>query len=126
MFNMMNSTTGIDYGFITLWSLHVLSVVIFFTGVILLIALAIKTFNAMQLRNWAIGLIVAGTVICLFTIATLGRPWTNGKFGDTSVMQMQTMGRMMEMMVDHDEGMSGVEHDEHEEMEEMMRGMIMR
>lgn len=121
MFNMMN-TAGIDYGFITLWSLHILSVVAFFTGVILLIALAIKTFNATELKNWAIGLIVGSSVICLFTIAALGRPWIGGMSG----MQMQTMGRMMEMMMDHDEGMSGAGHDEHEEMEEMMRGMMMR
>ena len=39
-------------------------------------------------------------------------------------MQMQNMGRMMEMMTDHDAGMNGAAHDEHEEMEEMMREMM--
>lgn len=72
MFNMM-STTGL--GFSTLWALHVLSVIAFFTGVIFFIAFAIKTFKPALLKNWAIWLIIIGAVVCLFTIAVMGHPW---------------------------------------------------
>ena len=80
MFNMMN-TTGIQYGFITLWGLHILSVIAFFVGLIFLVVLAIKTFTPAQLKSWAIWLMVGGTVVCLFTIGVLGRPWIGMRFG---------------------------------------------
>ena len=123
MFTMMNST-GMGYGFVVLWSLHILSVIAFFTGVLFLIFFAIKTLTPAQLKNWAIGLMIGGAIVCLFTIAARGGPWIGGQFSGKSGMQMQTMGRMMEMMMDHDEGMTDEGHDEHEEMEEMMREMI--
>src|SRR3989344_4413257 len=122
MFNMM-TTTGSNLGFTVLWSLHILSVIAFFTGVLFLIFFAIKTFTPAQLKSWAIGLMVGGAVVCLFTIAARGGPWVGNRFGGMSGMQMQTMGRMMEMMTDHDGGMSGAAHDEHEEMTEMMKEM---
>ena len=123
MYPMMD-TIGWNYGFIALWGLHVLSVVAFFTGVLFLIFFAIKTFTPAQLKSWAIGLMIGGALVCLFTIAARGGPWVSSRFGGISGMQTQTMGRMMEMMMDHDEGMSGEGHDEHEEIEEMMREMM--
>src|SRR3990167_7479783 len=122
MFNMM-TTTGSNLYFTVLWSLHILSVIAFFTGVLFLIFFAIKTFTPAQLKSWAIGLMIGGAILCLFTIAARGEPWGSSKFG-RSGMQMKTMGRMMEMMMDHDEDMAGEGHDEHEEMEEMMREMM--
>ncbi|HLC75601.1 MAG TPA: hypothetical protein VJB82_00575 [Candidatus Peribacterales bacterium] len=119
----MMTTTGSNLGFIVLWSLHILSVIAFFTGVLFLIVLAVKTFSPTQLKNWAIWLMIGGAVVCLFTIAARGGPWVGG-YGRMSGMQMQNMGRMMEMMTDHDAGMNGAAHDEHEEMEEMMREMM--
>ena len=74
MFSMM-TTTGSNFGFIVLWSLHILSVIAFFTGVLFLIFFAIKTFTPAQLKSWAIGLIIGGALVCLFTIAARGGPW---------------------------------------------------
>lgn len=123
MYDMMN-TTGWDFGLIALWGLHILSVVAFFSGVIFLIVLAIKTFTTAQLKTWAIGLMIVGTVVCLFTVAVIGRPWIGlGLYGNSSMngMQMQTMGRMMQMMINHDETNPNEDHDE---IEGMMRDML--
>lgn len=126
MGNMMN-ITGMDYGFLTLWGLHVLSVIAFFTGVLFLVVLAIKTFNAKQLKIWAIWLMVVGTIVCLFTIAMVGRPWIGfGFYGHRGMgdMQMQMMGRMMEEMQEHDRGAGKDDQEEHGGMMEMMRTMM--
>lgn len=126
MMDMMNST-GWGFGLAFLWGLHVLSVIAFFTGVVFLIVLAVKTFTQAQLKTWAIWLMVVGTVICLFTIGVLGAPW--GGFGiGSSRMGMVRMGmmggEMMERMMEHDEGSDGEEHEEHEDMEDMMKDMM--
>lgn len=87
MYNFMSMGGG-NLGVITLWGLHVLSVIAFFTGIVFLIILAAKTFNKTQLKNWAIGLMVIGIVVCLFTIMALGRPWTGmGYNGGFEMMQ---------------------------------------
>src|SRR3989344_4051136 len=90
MFTMMNST-GMGYGFIVLWSLHILSVITFFTGVLFLIFFAIKTLTPAQLKSWAIGLMIGGAIVCLFTIAARGGPWIGGKFGRMSGVQSGMM-----------------------------------
>ena len=122
MYNMM-TTTGWDYGFTALWGVHIFSVVAFFTGVLFLIVLAVKTFTPAQLKTWAIWLIVTGTIACLFTIAMIGGPWTSLHSGRTGMsgVQMQQMGQMMDMMMDHDDADPNAEHDE---IEGMMRGMM--
>lgn len=81
MYTMM-TTTGWGFGLIFLWGLHILSVVAFFIGVLFFVVLAIKKFTAQQLKNWAIGLIILGTVGCLFTIAFMGHPWIGSRMGD--------------------------------------------
>lgn len=125
MYPMM-ATTGWNYGFIALWGLHVLSVVAFFTGVLFLIVLAIKTFNAAQLKNWAIWLLGLGTVVCLFTIAIIGRPWIGLNYWSDEMggMQMQRMGQMMEMMMEHNQKANSAEQGEHGDMMQMMRMMM--
>lgn len=74
---MMNSVFNVGFGFTILWGLHILSVVAFLTGVIFLIALAIKTFTHDQLKKWALWLIIVGSILCLITISMTGRPWTS-------------------------------------------------
>src|SRR3989338_7423468 len=74
MMDIVN-TTGSGLGFIALWGIHILSVIAFFVGVVFLIVLAIRQFSPVQLKNWAIGLIVGGTILCLFTILSPRRPW---------------------------------------------------
>lgn len=118
---MMNTIGGL--GFVTLWALHILSVVAFFTGIALFIGLAIKTFNATQLRNWTIGLLIGGSVLCLYTIAQMGHPWTDGGFGMRK-MPMQGMQMMMQSMMDHDKGANTDDRMEHEGMMNMMRMMM--
>ena len=129
MYPMMD-TIGWNYGFIALWGLHVLSVVAFFTGVLFLIILAVKTFTPTQLKSWAIWLMVVGTIVCLITIAFIGRPWIGmnywgaGMNGGIQMQQMQMMGRMMEEMMEHDRGANGEEGEEHGDMMQMMRMMM--
>lgn len=121
MVNMMASTTGMDYGFIAIWGLHVLSVIAFFTGIIFFIIFAFKTFTADQLKNWAIALVAIGAVACLFTIAGRGGPWTEGMNGRFPYMQMNMMRDMMggEMMDDDDMMMEMSMHD----MSAMLEGL---
>ena len=121
----MMSTTGIDYGFIALWGLHILSVIAFFTGVLFLVIFATKTFTPAKLKSSAIWLIVIGTVICLFTIGVTGRPWIGKHYRGAGMggMQMEKMGQMMEMMTEHNEGASGDMMEEHQGMMDMMRMM---
>lgn len=95
------------------------------TGALFFIVLAIKMFTAAQLKQWAIGLIVAGIIVCLLTIVAspFRRPWvTFGFFGGNSMMNggsMQMMEQMMEMMEEHDAGRNDPEH---EEMRQLFRG----
>lgn len=129
MYPMMD-TIGWNYGFIALWGLHVLSVVAFFTGVLFFIVLAIKTFTPAQLKSSAIWLMITGTIVCLITIAFIGRPWIGmnywgaGMNGGMQMQQMQMMGRMMEEMMEHDRGANGEEGEEHGDMMKMMRMMM--
>lgn len=123
---LMMTTTGWNYGFIALWGLHILSVIAFFTGVLFFIIIAIKTFTPSQFKAWAIWLMVIGTIICLFTIAVIGRPWIGLWYWGNGMQgaQMMQMGQMMERMMEHDQGMTGSEHSDHEDMEKMMRMMM--
>ncbi len=125
MYNTM-ITAGLNYDFIALWGLHILSIVIFFIGVVFLIVLAIKTFTPAQLKSWAIWLMVIGTIVCLFTIAMIGRPWIGlyARDANMSGMQMQQMGQMMEMMMKHNEGANSEDQGEHGDMMQMMRMMM--
>lgn len=86
MFNMMNTiggAPGLGFGF--LWILHIASVIAFFTGLVFLIVLAIRTFKPEQLKSWAIWLMVGGAVVCLFTIGMTGRSWAgSGMYGPMS------------------------------------------
>lgn len=92
MFNMMNATgLGFGFGLTILWGLHVLSVIAFFIGVLLLLFWAFKHLSEQQMKQWGWTLIIAGTVVCLFTIAAVGRPWGGyrmGGFGSTGMMPM--------------------------------------
>lgn len=89
MFNAMSMGGGASLGFMTLWGLHMLSVIAFFIGVVFLVILAAKTFNKVQLRNWAIGLMILGTVVCLFTIMAMGHPWIGMQFNGNGMPMMQ-------------------------------------
>lgn len=95
MMNMMN-TTGFGSGLISLWGLHVLSVIVFFAGVILLILWAAKSLNAAQLKLWGITLAVIGTVLCLFTIAASPFNSTWGGFGPNVNVRSLMMERGMD------------------------------
>lgn len=120
----MMTTTGWNLGLMTLWGLHILSVVAFFTGVLFLIVLAIKTFTPAQMKAWAIGLLVVGTIVCLFTVAIIGRPWIAQSYWGSGMnaMKMQKMGQMMEMMMEHNQGADSDEQREHGDMMQKMMG----
>lgn len=96
MMNMMYNTTGtgLGSGFIFLWGLHVLSVIVFSAGVLFLILWAVKTLNQGQLKTWGIGLVVVGTIACLLTIGMRGAPWMGYGFGGMGY------GRMMQWNTD--------------------------
>jgi len=125
----MMSSFGPDYGFIVLWAIHVLSVIASFTGLLFLIVFAVKTLTPQQLKTWAIWLMVTGAVVCLFTIAIIGRPWmglSSGKMGMEGRMMERgmMMGSMMEQMTKHDADSDVEDRMEHEGMMNMMRMMM--
>ncbi|HLD71874.1 MAG TPA: DUF305 domain-containing protein [Candidatus Peribacteraceae bacterium] len=122
MMDMMSST-GMA-GFTVLWTVHILSVVLSFVGVLFLIVWAIKTFPPMKLKTWGIGLAVIGAVVCLFTIAVRGGPWIGGGFGHKSGMMMQrgAMEDMMDEMEEHDEREASDDHGGMMDMMQMMMG----
>lgn len=112
MMDMMNNT-GSAAGLTALWGIHVLSVVLFFVGVILLILWAAKTLNQGQLKTWGITLAVIGTIACLLTIGARGAPWGSaGMMGnaETKMMRMQMMEKMMGGMMDDDVSSDGAHH----------------
>lgn len=125
MTSMMN-TIGWNFGISVLFGLHILSVIAFVVGLIFFVVIAIRTFSNAKLKTSAIWLMVAGVIICLFTIAAspLKRPWSyagscgfmSGKMG-----MMEKMESMMNKMTEHDEKSPS---DDHEEMEDMLVEMM--
>lgn len=110
MMDMMN-TTGTGMGLSTLWGVHILAVILFFMGVILLILWAAKTLNHGQLKTWGITLAVIGTITCLFTIGVRGAAWGGGPMMGSQMKCMMgekcpMMGRTMDNngMMNHDMG----------------------
>jgi Domain of unknown function (DUF305) len=93
MMNIMH-TTGSAAGFPALWGIHILSVALFFVGVILLILWAAKTLSQSRLKMWGIVLAVVGTVACLLTIGARGTLWGGMSMSGTSEMKMEHMQKM--------------------------------
>lgn len=118
-------STGI-YTFIALWGLHVLSVIAAFTGLLFFIILAAKTFNASQMKSWAIWLMVGSTIVCLFTIGVMGHPWAwNMKSGKMMMMRGGMMNGMMEeMMEELEERKGSMSSEQYDGMKEFMEEMM--
>jgi hypothetical protein len=114
MTHMMDST-GFGSGLALLWALHILSVVLFFVGVLFLILWAIKKLNEGQLKTWGIGLAVVGSVLCILTIVAspLGRPWTGNGMMNGSRTQM------MKRMMDSGDNPMGMNHGDSDDMMSM-------
>lgn len=70
---LMMPTIGWNYGFIVLWGLHILSVIVFFTGVFLLLSWAFKHLSERGLWKWGWVFVVLGTILCLLTISAWPR-----------------------------------------------------
>lgn len=91
MMNMMFNPGG-GFGLTFLWSVHILSVIASFSGLVLLLAWSIKHLPIHKLLQWAWTLIIVGAVACLLTIAAVGRPWGGygmmGNFGATGMPMM--------------------------------------
>lgn len=85
MMNMMYNT-GWNSGFSALWSIHILSVIAFFVGVLLLIVWMIKTFTTAQLKQWGMWLTIIGAIACLLTIGIMGHPWSGSPSGSFGMM----------------------------------------
>ena len=88
MMHGMN-TIGMNggFGFTVLWLVHILAVVAFASGLVFLLAWAVKTLPVAKLFRWAVGLLVGGAIACLLTIGVMGHPWTGGSMmGGGNVM----------------------------------------
>lgn len=96
---MMNGANiiGWNLGFTFLWGLHILSVTLFFAGVFFLLYWAVKHLSGTQLKQWGWGLVIIGTILCLLTIAGIGRPWT------TIGMSRGGVGMMMNATLNDDD-----------------------
>ena len=143
MMNMM-TTTGWGSGLVFLWGLHVLSVVLFFVGVLFLVMWAIKHLTGTQLKTWGIWLVVIGTIACLLTIGARGAPWTafggfgpGGMMGNGMGMSMMLRGRtgddfdqaFIQLMIPHHQdainmATMALEDAKHEEMKRLARDII--
>ena len=125
------NTIGMNWapGFTILWIVHVLAVIAFFTGLVFLLAWAVKTLPLAKLLRWAIGLLVGGAIACLLTIGVIGRPWTTGPMmggnnmmyridsddRKTGMMGGGMMGGNMGMMSNMGMMLEGLEGDEFDE-----------
>lgn len=87
MYNMM-SGAAVSSNILFLWPLHILSVIAFFTGVLLLLFWAYKHLSGQQLWKWGWVLVILGSIVCLFTVATMGHPWVGGYGSRTSGIKM--------------------------------------
>lgn len=120
MYDMMN-TTGLSYGIFSGWALHWAFGTFWIIGAILFVAWAIKNLSSVTLRNWAIGLFIAGIIGAIITAPADIAVWRTMLGGRSGMMDGDTMGRMMQMMLDHDEVNPDAEHDE---IEGMMRDVL--
>ena len=120
----MMTTTGFSAfpgSFTLLWAVHIVSVIIFFVGVIFLIAWAIKHLSGPKLKMWGIWMLIIGAIACLLTVGFRGAPWMgfgfDGPGGSRMGMSMNGMTMMLqgktgdsfdeafiEMMIPHHEG----------------------
>lgn len=149
MMHSMN-TTGMNdgFGFTFLWIVHVLSIILFFSGLVFLIVWAIKTLPAAQLKTWALSLLIGGAILCLLTIGIVGKPWSVGyetsRGGMMGGMGMSMDGMMnmldgktgdafdeafIEMMIPHHQGAidmaeAALKSSKHPEMKELATGII--
>lgn len=120
MYDMMN-TTGLGYGIFSGWALHWAFGTFWIIGAILFVAWAIKNLSGAALRNWAIGLFVAGIIGAIITAPADIAVWRTVLGGRSGMMDGDMMGRMMQMMMEHDETNPDAEHDE---IEGMMRDAL--
>lgn len=109
-------------------------------GLILFSIWAVKNLRADKLKALSIWVLVAGIIGMLLTAPFSATGFVrmmhsintgNNMMMNNGSMMMpfrndRNMQGMMEMMMDHDEGVTGEEHDEHEEMRQMMQNMMRR
>ncbi|MEK7563062.1 MAG: hypothetical protein AAB544_01585 [Patescibacteria group bacterium] len=116
----MMTTTGLGYGIFSGWALHWAFGTFWIIGAILFVVWAMKNLSGAALRNWAIGLFVVGIIGAVITAPADVAVWRT-VLGGRSMMDGDMMGRMMQMMMEHDETNPDAEHDE---IEGMMRDVL--
>ncbi len=89
MFSMMNNI-GFGSGYIFIYGLHILSVIVFVFGAALLLFWAFKHFTEKTLWRWGWILVVVGTIACLFTFP-FWPSFAGGGFGGTGYGMMPMM-----------------------------------
>jgi hypothetical protein len=121
MMNSMN-TSGFSSISLVLLHLHWFFGAFAIIGLILLTVFAIRSLRKEQLKTLTIWLLVVGIAGSLLTapFSPLGL-WHRGG-GKTHHMMMNkgNMQQMMQMMMGHNEGTTGKDHDEHVQMQEMI------
>ncbi len=101
-----------------------MSCLLFLAGAVLFLVWALKTLAASQLLAWSLSLVALGFLGVLLTASFpfAGIRWISQQWGSgDGMMDMRLMGRMMEMMEDHDEADPD---EDHEGIEDMMHGMM--
>lgn len=124
MYNMMDYSIG--SGWVLAWVIHAAAVVLFSVGVLLLVAYAGKRMTDGQLKTWGIGLAVAGTILCLLTLAAWPAVGARSMYrndGDAGMMGM--MDERMDEMDEHMDEMMGDDHGDHSDMtmDDMMHSL---
>lgn len=111
------NTGGLGFAF---HYLHRFFGVLLLVGVILFVIWAVKYLSRAQLKSYFIWILVIGLAgTLLTTMAPFKHKMKSRRMH--SMYKSEQMGKMMNMMKDHDEETGD---EEHEEMEEMMRMMM--
>ena len=129
--NMWNTIgmTGIGSGMFWL-HLHWIFGGFAIVGFILLTVWALKNLTGDKLKTttmWILAIGIIGTLITAPFAAT-GFQWMvnswRGGGGMNHMTNNSHMQQMMQMMMGHDEGVTGESHEEHQDMQRMMQDMM--
>lgn len=112
MYDMMN-TTGMYAASAAFGSIHALAMLAGLAGFVLLLAWAIKSMPAAQLKQWGIWLLVGGILVSLLTFGAVYAARGTG---------MMQGARMMHGVMDDDDRGGMMDDDDREEMMDEMMG----
>lgn len=86
-FMMYRMTPSMMYTIGFLPGLHVLGMIIFLSGIVLLLAWAIKHWSAADQKKWGTALVLVDAILCLLSFVGFARGMGDGRYGGNPLMQ---------------------------------------